>query len=195
MLNSRFPGLERIAEVMRRCLERGERIDIKGLGSFYRDLAGQYVFEAESRPRVFIAYASEDAEAAERLYQLLEGAGFAPWMDRHKLLPGQRWKQALRQAVDDSDYFVACFSSRSVNKRGGFQQELREALQCALEMPLGRTYLIPVRLDECAVPEEIQREVQYVDLFPNFRRGFERVEETIRRQEAARRGNLLPLAG
>ena len=70
-----------------------------------------------------------------------------------------------------------------------------EALHCALEIPLGQTYLIPVRLDECAVPEEIQREVQYVDLFPDFRVGFERIEETIRRQEAERRGRLLPLAG
>lgn len=196
MLTSRFASLERIAELTRSCLERGERIDISGLGSFYRDLAGQYVFEAESRARVFVAYAKEDGETADRLYQMLEGAGFAPWMDRYKLLPGQRWRQALRRAVDDSDYFVACFSSRSVNKRGGFQQELREALQCALEIPLGQTYLIPVRLDECAVPEEIQREVQYVDLFPSFGRGFERIVETIRRQEAQRRGRLLlPKAG
>ncbi len=195
MLTSRFPTLERIAELTRSCLERGERIDISGLGSFYRDLVGQYVFEAESRASVFIAYASEDRGAADRLYHMLAGAGFAPWMDSHKLLPGQRWKWALRQAVSRSDYFVACFSTRSVNKRGGFQEELREALHCALEIPLGQTYLIPVRLDECAVPEEIQREVQYVDLFPDFRVGFERIEETIRRQEAERRGRLLPLAG
>lgn len=195
MLSSRFSTLERIAEVTRNCLERGERIDISGLGSFYRDLAGQYVFEAESRARVFIAYAHEDGGAADRLYHMLAAAGYAPWMDRHKLLPGQRWKRALQQAVAGSDYFVACFSSRSVNKRGGFQQELREALHCALAIPLGQTYLIPARLDECAVPEEIQREVQYVDLFPDFRRGFDKIVETIRRQEVERRGHLLPLAG
>ena len=35
MLTSRFPTLERIAELTRSCLERGERVDITGLGSFY----------------------------------------------------------------------------------------------------------------------------------------------------------------
>jgi hypothetical protein len=42
-------------------------------------------------------------------------------------------------------------------------------------------------LDECRVPVRIQRETQYVDLFPDFDGGVERVVATIeaRRREAA----------
>ena len=116
-------------------------------------------------------------------------------MDRKKLLPGERWKRALRREVARSDYFIACFSRSSVTKRGGFQEELREALHCALSMPLEDIYLIPVRLNQCEVPEEISREVQYVDLFPRFQQGVDKIEETIRRQESARARGRLPKAG
>lgn len=195
MLSSRFPALERIAEIIRHSLERGETVDVSGLGRFQRNPSGRYEFAAESRPRVFLAYAVEDVRVVDRLFQALEGEGFDPWMDRKKLLPGQRWRKALRHAVRHSDYFVACFSRSSVRKRGGFQVELREALQCALAMPLEEIYFIPARLQACDVPEEIGREVQYVDLFPDFRGGVERIVETIRRQEAGRPRRLLPKAG
>ncbi|MEP7367194.1 MAG: TIR domain-containing protein [Acidobacteriota bacterium] len=194
MSSSRFPALERIAEIIRQSLERGETVEISGLGKFRQNLTGLYEFAAESRPRVFLAYAVEDFPVVDRLFQALETEGFAPWMDRKKLLPGQRWKRALRRAVEHSDYFIACFSSLSVSKRGGFQEELREALNCALAMPLEDIFLIPVRLNACEVPEEISREVQYVDLFPRFQDGVDKIIETIRRQESARVRELLPKA-
>jgi hypothetical protein len=195
MSSSRFPALNGIAEIVRKSLEKGETVDISGLGRFHRNLTGLYEFAAETRPRVFLAYAVEDFPIIERLFHALETEGFAPWMDREKLLPGQRWKRALRRAVANSDYFIACFSRLSVGKRGGFQEELREALNCALALPLEEIYFIPVRLNPCDVPEEIRREVQYVDLFPRFQDGVDKIVETIRRQEGARVRNLLPKAG
>lgn len=195
MTASRFPPLEWIAAAVQECLNRGETVEIAGLGRFHRNPAGRYEFESESRPKVFLAYATEDVAAVERLYDALEASGFSPWMDRRKLLPGQRWRRQLRAAVAHSDYFVACFSKASVNKRGGFQEELREALQCAMAIPLEQIYFIPVRLNACDVPEEIRREVQYVDLFPKFETGYARLAETIRRQERTRQRQRLPEAG
>ncbi|MCC6291923.1 MAG: TIR domain-containing protein [Bryobacterales bacterium] len=195
MTASRFPELEWVSAVIQECLKRGETVEIAGLGRFHQNHAGRYEFESESRPKVFLAYATEDAACVERLYDDLEASGFSPWMDRRKLLPGQRWRRQLRAAVAHSDYFVACFSKASVNKRGGFQEELREALQCAMAIPLEQIYFIPVRLNACDVPEEIRREVQYVDLFPEFETGYARLAETIRRQERTRQRQRLPEAG
>lgn len=194
MLHSRFPDLERIAEIIRLSLEKGETVEVSGLGRFHQNLTGLYEFTPETHPRVFLAYAAEDFAIVERLFHALEIEGFAPWMDRKRLLPGQRWRRALRQAVAQSDYFVACFSRLSVRKRGGFQEELREALNCALARPLEDIFLIPARLDPCEVPEEIRREVQYVDLFPRFQDGVNRIADTIRRQESARIRAPLPKA-
>ena len=74
-----------------------------------------------------------------------------------------------------------------MKKRGGFQSEVRYALDCANRLPVDDVFLIPVRLDDCRVPARIQRETQYVDLFPSFEAGVERAVAAIeaRRRDAA----------
>lgn len=162
-----------IARLVRRCLERGASVEIEGLGVFRPQARGKFGFTPATRPRVFLAYVQEDAVAAERLYRDLKRAGFDPWMDRKKLLPGQNWPRAIQQAIEVADYFIACFSERAINKRGCFQAELRYALDCARRVPFDRTYFIPVRLEECRVPARIREKIQYVDLFPDWERGFQ----------------------
>jgi len=49
-------------------------------------------------------------------------------------------------------------------------------------VPLDEVFLIPVRIDNCPVPARIQRETQYVDLFPDWEAGFACVLEIIERQ-------------
>jgi len=175
---------EQLADLIRRSLRRSRRVEIDGLGVFERGHAGRVSLRRANRPRIFIAYATEDIVAAERLYQALGSRGYAPWLDRRKLLPGQNWPRRIEDAISNADYFIASFSSRSVKKRGGFQAEVRFALDCATRLPIDDVFLIPVRLDDCRVPARIQRETQYVDLFPSFAVGVERVVAAI---EARRR--------
>jgi hypothetical protein len=173
---------EEVARLIQRSLKRSNAVEVDGLGVFARDKTGEISFEHSNRLRVFIAYATEDRPAAERLFKQLTAHGFSAWLDRRKLLPGQDWPQRIEDAIDSSDFFVACFSAKSIKKRGGFQTEIRLALECANRMPLDDVFLIPVRLDECRVPTRIQRETQYVDLFPDWRAGFERVLRIIESQ-------------
>jgi len=174
--------LEQLASVVIRGLAAGESVEIDGLGTFYPDAVRGFRFQAHARPKVFIAYVTEDAGAAERLYDALAGAGFSPWMDSRKLLPGQNWPRAIELAIESSDFFVACFSAHSASKRGGFQAEIRYALDCARRIPLDEIFLVPVRLDECRVPGSIQREWQYIDLFPEWTRGVQRLVSMIRQE-------------
>lgn len=174
--------LKELSGLIRRSLKRAKVVEVDGLGVFARDKTGEISFEYANRLRVFIAYATEDRPAAERLFKQLTARGFAAWLDRRKLLPGQDWPQRIEDAIESSDFFIACFSAASIRKRGGFQTEIRLALECANRMPLDDVFLIPVRLDECRVPTRIQRETQYVDLFPDWRAGFERVLRIIESQ-------------
>jgi len=171
-----------VFRAVRNALLRGARVDIDGLGSFLPDAAGGFSFQGLALPKVFITYVHEDAAGAERLYNRLARSGFDPWLDRRRLMPGQNWPRAIEDALSVSDFVIALFSRRSVNKKGGFQAEIRYALDCAKRMPLDHVFLIPVRLEECTVPARIRREVQYVDLFPDWENGEDRILAILRAQ-------------
>ena len=168
--------------MVRQCLDEGQSVAIDGLGAFHRDCAGGYRFVAHSAPSVFLAYVQEDTRPVERICDALQARGFDPWFDRRRLLPGQNWPRSVEDALEATDFVIACFSRNSVSKKGGFQAEIRYALDCARRVPLDEVFLIPVRLDSCAVPSSIRREIQYIDLFPDWERGFRRIVTTLNRQ-------------
>jgi TIR domain len=151
-------------------LRDGAEIEIDGLGCFELE-DDRVVFQPSGRVRVFLAYAKEDRSEVRKLYDALQEAGFEPWMDEEKLLPGQNWPRAIQRAIELSDFFLVCFSRRSVAKRGFFQAELRYALDVAACVPLEEIFLVPVRLSDCEVPLQIARRTQYIDLFPEWEAG------------------------
>lgn len=172
MLAGNWGSSEQVAQIVRQCLNRGKRVDIDGLGTFVPDPQRGFRFVAKTLPKVFLAYVQEDANVVDRLYDKLTEAGFDPWMDRRKLLPGQNWPSSIEDAIDTSDFFIGCFSQDAVKKKGGFQAEIRYALDCARRVPLDEIFLIPIRLNDCHIPVSIRRELQYIDLFPEWERGF-----------------------
>jgi len=178
---------QQVARIVLRAVAAGKAVEIDGLGIFYPDARRGFRFVPRALPQVFIAYGKEDEELARRLSEDLNRAGFSPWMDVRKLLAGQNWPRAIEAAIEISDFFVACFSANSVRKKGGFQSELRYALDCARQVPLDEIYIVPVRLDECAVPRTIQHELQYIDLFPDWDGGMERMLTMLRREVERRR--------
>lgn len=170
---------ELVGSAVRQCLSNGADVELEGLGVFRR-VAGGVKFLPADGPRVFIAYVSEDYPNAARLYSALLAAGFSPWLDRMKLLPGQDWRRCIERAIDTSDFFIACFSPGSIRKRGQFPCEVRYALRCAERMPLDDLYMLPVRFGECDVPSRIAWQIQYADLLPNWEAGVSRLIESIR---------------
>lgn len=175
-------GVRGLARLLEALLREHRVLEVKGLGEFRSSEAGELCFGGERRPVVFISYASEDRRAAEKVSARLEAAGFSPWVDRRRLKPGDAWQRRIESAVASADYFLACLSRRSLKKRGTFQRELRMAMDVARNMPLDETYFIPLRLDECAVPAAIRNEWQYIDLFPDFEGGIDRVVAALRRR-------------
>lgn len=175
-----------LTELITRCLREETPIEIDGLGKFQLD-GDEVVFQPNNRIRVFLAYAEEDRATVKKLYDALHNAGFEPWMDIAKLMPGQNWPRAIQQAIDVTDFILVNFSHRSVSKRGHFQCELRHALEVAERMPLDEIFLVPVRLSECDVPNEIARTTQYIDLFPDYETGFKALTSMMTAQMLKRR--------
>lgn len=163
-------AFDEIVEIVRRALERGQRVEIEGLGVF----DGGH-FRPESRPSVFLAYVDEDRDEVRKVRDALIEGGFNAWLDKDQLMAGQNWPRAIERAIAVADAFVPCFSTRAVAKRGTFQSELRYALDCARRRPLDDIYFVPVRLEACTLPRQVTDYTQYVDLFPDWRRGLRRL--------------------
>lgn len=118
-----------------------------------------------NRPlNIFLSHSSGDTPEVEKLNLFLKDLGADPWLDTEKLLPGQDWNFEIRKALEDADAILVCLSKKSVGKEGYVQKEIRIALDLALEMPEGRIFLIPARLEECDLPFSL-KPYQWVDLY------------------------------
>jgi formylglycine-generating enzyme required for sulfatase activity len=133
--------------------------------------------------RVFLCHSSADKPAVRELYQRLCADGIDAWLDEENLLPGQDWQREIPRAVRQSDAVIVCLSRGSINKAGYIQKEIKFALDVADEQPEDTIFLIPLKLEECEVPERLSR-WQWVNHFdPN---GYARLMKALR----ARAGSL-----
>ena len=116
--------------------------------------------------KVFLCHASEDKPVARHFHQKLQMEGWIDaWLDEEKILPGDDWHLKITEAVQDSDIVIVFLSSKSTNKRGYVQKELKFALDVALEEPEGAVFIVPIRLDNCTPPRSLIK-WQYTDYFP-----------------------------
>lgn len=120
--------------------------------------------EAPHSLRIFLCHSSGDKQAVRELYQRLRADGFDPWLDEENLLPGQDWQQKIPEAVSAADVVLVCLSQSSITKKGYVQKEIKYALDVADQQPPDTIYLIPLKLEECDIPERLSR-WHWVNLF------------------------------
>ncbi len=138
----------------------------------------------KSEIQIFLAHASEDKPAVLALHERLKQAGYKPWLDKKDLIPGQNWRSVIPKAIADSQLFIACLSQRSIAKQGFVQREFKMALNQYADRPPNSIYLIPLRLDECEIPDLRQeeyglnlRDLHWLDYWEED--GFEQLERAI----------------
>lgn len=129
--------------------------------------------------RVFLCHSSDDKPAVRGLYSRLVSDGIDPWLDENKLDPGVDWQFEIAKAVREAHIVIVCLSQGSINKEGYVQKEIRFSLDKADEKPEGTIFLIPLRLENCTVPDRLSR-WQYVDIFEAD--GYERLKRALRRR-------------
>lgn len=136
--------------------------------------------------KIFISYARVDAEPVADIHRRLKAAGYEPWIDSEDLLPGVKWKDAIIKAVREADLFLLCISSRSSNRQGFIQREIKIAFDQLEEKTSDHIYFIPVRLEECELPERVE-DFQCVNWFETG--AWERLEKALRIQSEKLIGN------
>ena len=135
---------------------------------------------------VFISYVHENIVAVDRLCQELEAQGIKVWRDQQNLDPGVRWKQAIRKAIREGAFFIACFSKEYYKRDQTYMnEELTIAIDELRQQPADRVWFIPAKLNECEVPDrdtgggETLRDFQYADLSKDWDEGFQNILKAI----------------
>jgi len=129
--------------------------------------------------RVFLCHAKDDKHLVRDLHKRLIDIKVDVWFDEEKLLPGQNWELEIDKAVRQSDVIIVCLSKRSTNKRGFVQKEIKQALDVAAEQPEDSIFIVPLRVENCLVPDRLRRQ-QWVDFFDQG--GFTRLANSLNRR-------------
>jgi CheY-like chemotaxis protein len=136
---------------------------------------------------VFISYVREDSKAIDRLTGDLRHARIRFWLDRKNLRGGQRWKPAIRDAIQAGSAVIVCFSTNySSRSKTYMNEELTQIIDELRSRPAEKSWLIPVRLNDCTIPalsisgHETLHDLQHIDMFPDWDTGIGQIVTALR---------------
>jgi TolB-like protein len=118
---------------------------------------------------VFLSYASQDAEAAQRLCNALRSADIEVWFDQSELRGGDAWDASIRRQIKSCALFIPVISKNThARGEGYFRLEWKLAVDRSHLMASDLPFLLPVVVDETPDQEERVpdrfREVQWTRL-------------------------------
>jgi TolB-like protein/lipoprotein NlpI len=102
----------------------------------------------EASCAVFLSYASQDAEPAQRICEGLRAAGIEVWLDQSELRGGDAWDLKIRQQIRDCALFVPIISVNTASRlEGYFRLEWKLAVDRSHLMAAEKPFLLPVVVD------------------------------------------------
>ena len=107
----------------------------------------------KSKPKVFLCHAIEDKKQVDILHDYFEKNEIETWYDKNDLKIGQMWKEEIFEAIEKTDFFAVCLSSRAITKKGFIQNEIRTAIAEYRNRPFRSPFLLPLKLDNCQIPK------------------------------------------
>jgi TolB-like protein/Flp pilus assembly protein TadD len=119
--------------------------------------------------KVFLSYASQDVDAAQKICDALRAAGIEVFLDQSELRGGDAWDQKIRREIHDCALFIPVISTNTASRHEGyFRLEWDLADQRTHMIARSRVFVVPVCLDATTqlaadVPESFQR-VQWTRL-------------------------------
>jgi TolB-like protein/Flp pilus assembly protein TadD len=123
----------------------------------------------ETGKAVFLSYASQDAQAAQKICEALRAAGIEVWLDQSELRGGDVWDTSIRKQIKTCALFMPIISRNThVRDEGYFRFEWKLAVDRSHLMVADRPFLVPAVIDDTSdqdekVPERF-REVQWTRL-------------------------------
>src|SRR6187402_1471727 len=96
-----------------------------------------------ARGAVFLSYASQDTEAAQRICDALRARGVEVWFDRNDLEGGDAWDAKIKRQIRHCALFVPLISANSqARKEGYFRREWNLGADRTHDMAAGTPFLL-----------------------------------------------------
>jgi TolB-like protein/Tfp pilus assembly protein PilF len=102
----------------------------------------------EPNKAVFLSYASQDAEAAQRICEALRAGGIEVWFDQSELRGGDAWDTAIRKQIKSCGLFIPVISQNThARGEGYFRLEWKLAVDRSHLISADLPFLLPVTID------------------------------------------------
>ena len=135
--------------------------------------------------KVFISHVEENRDQVLELIEAIEPFTSLVWRTGD-IDPGGRWKNSIKNAINEGAFFIACFSQEYYNRDSTYMNtELIIAIETLHERHIDKAWFIPVKLNECEIPDrsigggETLRDLQYIELHKDWDIGIQRISRLI----------------
>ncbi len=104
---------------------------------------------------VFLSYASQDVEAAQRICEALRAGGIEVWFDQSELRGGDAWDTAIRKQIKSCGLFIPVISQNTHRRgEGYFRLEWKLAVDRSHLISADLPFLLPVAIDDTRDDDE-----------------------------------------
>ena len=103
--------------------------------------------------KIFLSYAREHRQVAEKIHSWLVDLGHSVWLDVYELDSAHHLDSIIERAIEERAFFVACLSKECVDEARYVFRELALALSRAKTSRY--LYLIPIVVDAFGAPDDL----------------------------------------
>lgn len=144
----------------------------------------------QDKKRVFVSYVRDNSDDVNRICEAFWKNGIGYWVDRNQIEPGKIWKQAIRNAIGEGAFFLACFSGEYEKRTETYMnEELLLGVDMLRTKPYNSGWLIPIKLSPCQIPQldigagRTLQDLQYLCFYEDWDREMDRLIDLIKREE------------
>lgn len=143
-------------------------------------------------PKVFLCHLKENISIIKSIDENLTKHGIDVITDYKNLEGGSNWETELETLIEKSDYFILCFSKEFEEcDESVAYRELNHAIKRVKDMPIWRTWIIPIKINQCTmIDPEIRSgqkltNLQWISLFPYsiFNKGIKSIVNIIKGEQ------------
>lgn len=161
--------------------------------SLERTTAQPMTTNKNNTKKVFVSYVRENSDEVDRICKKFKEEGISYWIDRKDIEPGTLWKTAIKDAISNGAYFLACFSKEYAEKsETHMNEEILVAIDILRKKPFNSGWFIPIKLSECEIPAidigagYTLHDIHHLRFYEDWDTELERLVDIIKREEESK---------